>query len=100
WGSTSTKNPAYRDVFYVEELIGADTVNTLPPETLEAFRDHGKVRLTIEEDVAGAEKALVELKELGLDLDTITEQLQKDGVRAFADSFEKLLGALEEKRKG
>ncbi|MFC1929259.1 transaldolase [Chloroflexota bacterium] len=100
WGSTSTKNPAYPDVIYVENLIGPDTVNTIPPETLEAFCDHGKTCPTIEEGIAEAEKALAELKRVGINLGNITEQLQKDGVKAFADSFDQLLAALEEKRKG
>jgi transaldolase len=99
WGSTSTKNPAYSDVKYVEGLIGPDTVNTVPLETLEAFRDHGQVRRTVDKGVKEAEKLLGRLKKVGIDLDAITEQLQKDGVKAFADSFDQLLGALEEKRK-
>ena len=100
WGSTSTKNPAYSDVLYVEELIGPDTVNTLPPETIAAFRDHGKVRPTLEGEIEEAEKVLADLKKVGVNLDAITEQLQEDGVKAFADSFDQLLGALDEKRKG
>ncbi|OGO36994.1 MAG: transaldolase [Chloroflexi bacterium RBG_16_57_8] len=99
WGSTSTKNPAYSDVKYVEELIGPDTINTLPIETLEAFRDHGKVRRTIDEGVEEAERALAGLKDVGVDLDAVTGQLQKDGVKAFVDSLDQLLQALEEKRK-
>jgi len=99
WGSTSTKNPAYSDVMYVEGLIGPDTVNTVPLETLEAFRDHGQVRRTVDKGVKEAEELLGRLKKVRIDLDAITEQLQKDGVKAFADSFDQLLGALEEKRK-
>lgn len=99
WGSTSTKNPAYSDVMYVEGLIGPDTVNTVPLETLEAFRDHGQVRRTVDKGVKEAEELLGRLKKMGVDLDAITEQLQKDGVKAFADSFDQLLGALEEKRR-
>jgi len=99
WGSTSTKNPAYSDVMYVEGLIGPDTVNTVPLETLEAFRDHGQVWRTVDKGVKEAEERLGRLKRGGIDLDAITEQLQKDGVKAFADSFDQLLGALEEKRK-
>ncbi|MFH1652416.1 MAG: transaldolase [Chloroflexota bacterium] len=98
WGSTSTKNPAYSDVLYLENLIGPDTVNTVPPDALEAFLDHGKARPTLEEGGEETEKVLAELGKLGVDLDAITEQLQVDGVKAFADSFEKLLAALEEKR--
>lgn len=97
WGSTSTKNPAYSDVLYVDGLIGPDTVNTLPLETIEAFNDHGQVRRTVDENIEQAEKLLSDLQDLGVDLDAITEQLQKDGVRAFADSFDKLLNALGEK---
>jgi len=99
WGSTSTKNPAYSDVLYVEGLIGTDTINTLPLETIDNFRDHGKVHPVLQEGVAEAEGLLSELSKLGINLDDITEQLQRDGVKAFADSFEQLLGALEEKRK-
>jgi len=99
WGSTSTKNPAYSDVLYVEELIGPDTVNTMPPVTLDAFRDHGQVHPTRLEEVEEAENSLARLAELGIDLNTITEQLQKDGVAAFADSFDQLLDTLKEKRR-
>ena len=100
WGSTSTKNPAYSDLLYVEELIGPDTVNTIPMETIDAFNDHGKIRPTLQEGVDEAEQVLIGLKRLGVNLDDITEQLQKDGVKAFADSFDQLLSALEERRKG
>ena len=99
WGSTSTKNPDYSDVMYVEGLIGPDTVNTLPPETIAAFRDHGRVRQTLDEAVPEAEQVLVNLMELGLDLEAITEQLQVDGVKAFTSSFDQLLGTLEEKHR-
>lgn len=99
WASTGTKNPAYSDVLYVEELIGADTVNTMPPATLNAFRDHGHPRPSLEQEVDEAEASLAKLAELGVDLEAITEQLQRDGVAAFAGSFEKLVTALEEKRK-
>jgi transaldolase len=99
WGSTSTKNPDYSDVMYVEGLIGPDTVNTLPPETIAAFRSHGRVRQTLNEGLPEAEQVLVDLVELGLDLEAITEQLQVDGVKAFAGSFDQLLGTLEEKRQ-
>ncbi len=97
WGSTSTKNPAYSDVLYVEGLIGPETVNTLPLETIDAFNDHGRVRRTVDTDLEQAEAVLADLKDLGVDLDAITEQLQVDGVKAFADSFDKLLNALAEK---
>lgn len=100
WASTGTKNPAYSDVLYVEELIGTDTVNTLPPATLNAFRDHGRVTgATVEDGLEEAEAALARLKELGIDLDAITERLQVEGVAAFAASFEQLIAALEEKRR-
>jgi transaldolase len=99
WGSTSTKNPAYRDVLYVEELIGPDTVNTIPPETLNAFRDHGRPRASLEEGLQEAEAALRALGEIGVDLNAVTDKLQVDGVAAFASSFDKLPAALEKKRK-
>ncbi|MFY9530973.1 MAG: bifunctional transaldolase/phosoglucose isomerase [Candidatus Acidiferrales bacterium] len=100
WASTSTKNPAYRDVLYVEELIGPDTVNTMPPATLDAFRDHGKVRgATISESLDAAVKDLAALKKLGISLDEITEKLQVDGVASFTESFEKLMASLETKRR-
>ena len=99
WGSTSTKNPAYPDLLYVEELIGPDTVNTIPPETLDTFRDHGQIRPTLQEGIEDARQILADLTGVGVNLDAITEQLQEDGVKAFADSFDQLLNALEEKRK-
>jgi len=97
WGSTSAKNPAYRDTIYVDELIGPDTVNTVPPETLDAFEDHGTVALTVRTDVDGARAHLEQLAELGLDLDAITEKLQRDGVQSFADAFIGLLQSVEGK---
>ncbi len=101
FGSTSTKNPDYSDVLYVEELIGPETVNTMPPATLHAFRDHGEVRgATLLEDVDEARSQLDKLAELGIDLDQITEQLQRDGVKKFKDPFDELFEALEEKRSG
>jgi transaldolase len=99
WASTSTKNPDYRDVIYVEELIGPQTVNTLPVATLEAFRDHGQPRTSLTEDVADAEGVFKRLADLGVDLDAITEELQSEGVAAFAASFDQLLAALESARK-
>ena len=98
WASTSTKNPAYRDVVYVEELIGADTVNTLPVATLEDFRDHGEPRTSLLEDVAAADRVVADLAALGVDLDVITAELQVEGVAAFGKSFDQLLGALDEAR--
>ena len=97
WGSTSTKNPDYSNVKYVEELMGPDTVNTLPTETLDLFLNHGRVRDTLNEGITEAEQVLKDLKKVGVDLDAITEQLQVDGVKAFRDSFDQLLVALEEK---
>lgn len=98
WGSTSTKNPNYRDTLYVEELIGPQTINTIPPKTVDAFRDHGQVANTLEKDVAEARLILDNLAELGIDLDEITEQLQEDGVAAFAESFTDLLATVEAKK--
>lgn len=100
WASTGTKNPAYSDVLYVEGLIGPDTVNTLPPATLDAFRDHGQAsRATVGESWDEAESCLAALQELGIDLVAVTEKLQTDGVAAFAASYEQLLAALAQKRK-
>jgi transaldolase len=99
WGSTSTKNPAYRDVLYVEELIGPDTVNTMPPATIDAFRDHGVVELTLERDIEGAREIFRRLAAAGINLDEVTLQLQRDGVRLFADSFYDLIKAVDGKRQ-
>jgi transaldolase len=100
WASTSTKNPDYRDVLYVEELIGRDTVNTMPQETIEAFQDHGEVRgLTVEEDVEGARSLLSALREAGIDYDDVTQTLEREGVEKFADSFSELLSEVGGKRK-
>ena len=99
WGSTSTKNPAYRDVLYVEELIGPDTVNTMPPATIDAFRDHGKAELTLERDVEAARETFRQLKAAGIDLEAVTLKLQHDGVRAFADSYDGLIESVEGKRQ-
>lgn len=98
WASTGTKNPAYSDVLYVDSLIGPDTVNTLPPETLHAFRDHGKVHETVTEGVDEARAAVERLGKLGIDLNAITEKLQVDGVRSFAESMDQLLESIEKKR--
>ena len=99
WASTSTKNPAYRDVLYVEELIGPDTVNTMPPETVEVFRDHGHARPTVDENLSSARDALRQLRTLGVDLAAITAKLQVDGVAAFGKSYDELLAALDAKRQ-
>ncbi len=98
WASTSTKNPAYSDVKYVEELVGPETVNTIPLATLEAFRDHGRPARTVDADLPGSRSVMESLHRLGIDLDAVTERLQEDGVRAFADAFEALLRGLEERR--
>ena len=91
WASTSTKNPKYRDVVYVEELIGADTVDTIPPATFDAFRDHGKLRPSLTEDVAGAAKTMATLAEVGISMKEVTDKLVVDGVKLFADAFAQLL---------
>ena len=99
WGSTGTKNPGYSDLLYVDHLIGPDTVNTLPPATLKAFGDHGRVAATLTEGLAEARARLSRLEALGISMDLITRQLQDDGVAAFARSFEGLLKSIAEKRK-
>lgn len=96
WASTSTKNPGYRDVLYVEELVGEDTVNTVPPATLDAFRDHGKVRKSLEEDVEGASETMAALERAGVSMQEVTDQLLEDGVRLFSEAFDKLLATIEE----
>ena len=95
WASTSTKNPNYRDVMYVEELIGPDTVDTMPPATLEAFRDHGRVRESLTEDIPGAKKTMDDLAKAGISMKEVTDKLTEDGVKLFADAFDKLLTAVE-----
>jgi transaldolase/glucose-6-phosphate isomerase len=95
WASTSTKNPAYRDVMYVEELIGPDTVNTMPPATIDAFRDHGKLRNSLTEDVAGAQNVMDNLARTGISIKEVTTKLTDDGVKLFADAFHKLLAAVQ-----
>jgi len=97
WASTSTKNPAYNDLHYVETLIGADTINTLPPATFTAFNDHGKVVATLDTHVDTALRQLAELEALGIDLDAATRQLERDGVDAFAKSYHTLLQAIDDK---
>jgi transaldolase len=97
WGSTSTKNPDYSDTRYVDNLIGPHTVNTVPPVTLNAFRDHGTVALTLEHGANHARVQLARLAELGIDLDAITGKLLQDGVAAFAQSFDSLLSSIEDK---
>src|SRR5918911_531106 len=98
WASTSTKNPDYRDVLYVEELIGPDTVNTMPEETIEAFQDHGRVEATLERDVEGARALLEQIEEAGVSYDDVTDTLEREGVQKFADSFKELLDGVAQKR--
>ncbi len=98
WASTGTKNPAYSDTLYVDELIGPDTVNTLPPATLEAFLDHGAVAVTVTDDVEGARARVEQLKELRIDLGAITDRLLDEGVAAFAGSFDSLMESIRTKR--
>lgn len=100
WASTGTKNPKYSDVLYVENLIGPETVNTLPPETLKAFKDHGKIiEDAVRDNLDDAAAVLGRLKAIGIDLNATAEKLQVDGVAAFAASFDQLMAALEKKRK-
>jgi transaldolase/glucose-6-phosphate isomerase len=94
WASTSTKNPKYRDVLYVEELIGPNTVNTMPPATLEAFRDHGLVRASLEEDLEAAHDTMEVLAQVGISMPEVTAKLLDEGVRLFAEPFDKLLDTL------
>jgi len=99
WASTSTKNPEYRDVIYVEELIGGETVNTMPLETIEAFQDHGEVRGdTVLEGIDDAEKLFVQLREAGVDYVDVTDTLEAEGVQKFADSFEQIAESVRAKR--
>ena len=99
WASTSTKNPNYRDVMYVEELIGPDTVNTMPPATLDAFRDHGRARASLTEDLESANRTMETVAKLGVSIKEVTDKLTDDGVRLFADAFDKLLRAVEKTSK-
>jgi transaldolase len=98
WASTSTKNPEYRDVVYVEELIGPETVNTMPEETIEAFQDHGNVAETLTQAVDEARKLFDDLRDVGIDYDDVSETLEREGVQKFADSFEELLDGIKAKR--
>jgi transaldolase len=99
WASTSTKNPAYRDVLYVEQLIGPDTVNTMPPATLEAYRDHGVTAQTVDEDLDSAERVISDLAAAGIPLVSVTDQLLSDGLASFQKSFDTLIAGLEAKAK-
>ncbi|MGH8611929.1 MAG: bifunctional transaldolase/phosoglucose isomerase [Gammaproteobacteria bacterium] len=98
WASTGTKNPAYSDVLYVEELIAPDTINTMPPATMDAFRDHGQVRPSLEQHIEQAEQVMATLDRLGISIDAVTAKLVEDGVQTFDDAFDKLLGAVARKR--
>jgi transaldolase len=98
WASTSTKNPDYRDVMYVEQLIGPKTVNTMPEETIRAFQDHGEARLTLEEGVDEAKRVFEQLAEAGVDYDDVTATLEREGVEKFADSFHELLDGIRAKQ--
>jgi transaldolase len=98
WASTSTKNPEYRDVMYVEELIGPETVNTMPKETIDAFQDHGEIALTLEADLDEAHRLFEELAEAGVDYDDVSDTLEREGVQKFIDSFTELLEGIEAKR--
>jgi transaldolase len=97
WASTSTKNPKYRDVMYVEELIGPDTVDTMPPATIDAFRDHGVVERTVDKKVAAAEGLLEEIEAVGISLKDVTDKLLSDGIASFQKSFDELIAGLESK---
>jgi transaldolase len=99
WASTSTKNPAYRDVLYAEELIGPDTVDTMPLQAIESFRDHGRVRLSIEDNLQEAKAVLEDLENVGIHYDWVTRQLQEEGVHRFADSFHKLFTGIEARQQ-
>jgi transaldolase len=98
WASTSTKNPDYSDVLYVDELIGPETVNTMPEETIEAFQDHGEVALTLEQGIDEAKRLFDQLAEVGVDYDDVTRVLEEEGVQKFADSFSELLDGIAAKR--
>jgi transaldolase len=100
WASTGTKNPAYRDVVYIEELVGKDTVNTIPPATLAAFLDHGVVRAgSLEEDLPGAHQAMARLEALGISMANVTAELEAEGVKSFASAWKALMDAMEASRK-
>ena len=99
WASTSTKNPAYLDVIYVEELIGENTVNTMPPQTLHAFLDHGQVRMSLEEDLESARQVMDDLEALGIFMADVTRELEEEGVQSFSDAFTVLLEAVDSRRQ-
>jgi transaldolase len=99
WASTSTKNPEYRDVMYVEQLIGPDTVNTMPPATIDAFRDHGEVARTVDADLDEAERVMAELERLGISMGEVTDKLLVDGLASFQKSYDSVIAGLEAKSK-
>src|SRR6266481_5216051 len=99
WASTSTKNPTYRDVMYVEELIGPDTVDTIPPATFDAFRDHGIAKRTLDANLEAADKTMADLETAGISMSEVTDKLLEEGIQLFADAFTKLLAAVEQKKK-
>jgi transaldolase/glucose-6-phosphate isomerase len=99
WASTSTKNPAYADTMYADSLIGPETVDTVPPQTLEAIRDHGKAEITITRDLEQAQKDIEQLEAAGISMDVITQELEDEGIRAFAEAFKELIGTIEERRR-
>ena len=100
WASTGTKNPKYSDVMYVDELIGPDTVNTVPPQTLRAFLDHGNVRPgTLEEDLAGAEKVLLDLETLGISMRVVTQELEDEGVKSFMSAYSEVVEKMDQRRQ-
>ena len=99
WASTSTKNPKYSDILYVEDLIGPDTVNTMPLNTMEAFKDHGKPRVTLTEEVASAKLTMENLAKAGISMKEVTDKLTEDGVKLFAEAFDQLLKAIEKTTK-
>jgi transaldolase len=99
WASTSTKNPAYRDVLYVEELVGPETVNTMPRETVEALLDHGRVERTLDRDVDEAHRTLERFAQAGVDYDDVVEVLEREGVQKFSASFQELIDGVSAKRE-
>jgi len=99
WASTGTKNPSYSDVLYVDNLIGPETVNTVPPATYEAIRDHSRVTPTLEEGLEECRRLIDELAAAGIDLKAVTEKLQEDGLKAFVNSFDTLAQSIESKRE-
>jgi transaldolase len=98
WGSAGTKNPNYSDIKYVEELLGPDSINTMPEATLKAFKDHGRAEITIHDKAEEAGRLFSELEEVGVDINQVTEQLESEGVKLFSDSFYLLLKEIAQKK--